>query len=199
MNIWLPHLYGRHITKDRPIRVAVPVNLRPYFDSITTKNFFVMVSAEFAPEKDDYTFEEIVELTRASLKEQINKEHLEKIFSYNVSNEQMVVARAVPLFLKNMAMRFVYTQSALANTTTVTNIGNIKVEEAYEPYIQMFHSFLSFSKGQQLKATITSYKDTLVYTYTSAWQDTAIQRRVFRQIAKDGVDVKIETNGVYYE
>ena len=158
-----------------------------------------MVSAEFAPEKDDYTFEEIVELTRASLKEQINKEHLEKIFSYNVSNEQMVVARAVPLFLKNMAMRFVYTQSALANTTTVTNIGNIKVEEAYEPYIQMFHSFLSFSKGQQLKATITSYKDTLVYTYTSAWQDTAIQRRVFRQIAKDGVDVKIETNGVYYE
>ena len=158
-----------------------------------------MVSAEFAPEKDDYTFEEIVELTRVSLKEQINKEHLEKIFSYNVSNEQMVVARAVPLFLKNMAMRFVYTQSALANTTTVTNIGNIKVEEAYEPYIQMFHSFLSFSKGQQLKATITSYKDTLVYTYTSAWQDTAIQRRVFRQIAKDGVDVKIETNGVYYE
>ena len=158
-----------------------------------------MVSAEFAPAKDDYTLEEIVELTRASLKEQINKEHLEKIFSYNVSNEQMVVARAVPLFLKNMAMRFVYTQSALANTTTVTNIGNIKVEDAYEPYIQMFHSFLSFSKGQQLKATITSYKDTLVYTYTSAWQDTAIQRRVFRQIAKDGVDVKIETNGVYYE
>lgn len=198
--IWAAYQeYYRHITKDRPIRVAVPVNLRPYFDSITTKNFFVMVSAEFAPEKDDYTFEEIVELTRASLKEQINKEHLEKIFSYNVSNEQMVVARAVPLFLKNMAMRFVYTQSALANTTTVTNIGNIKVEEAYEPYIQMFHSFLSFSKGQQLKATITSYKDTLVYTYTSAWQDTAIQRRVFRQIAQDGVDVKIETNGVYYE
>ena len=96
-------------------------------------------------------------------------------------------------------MRLVYTQSALANTTTVTNIGNIKVEEEYEPYIQMFHSFLSFSKGQNLKATITSYQDTLVYTYTSAWRDVSIQRRVFRQIAEDGVDVKIETNGVYYE
>ena len=41
----------RHITEDRPLRVAVPVNLRPYFDSITTKNFFVMVSTEFAPQK----------------------------------------------------------------------------------------------------------------------------------------------------
>ena len=35
----------------RPIRVAVPVNLRPFFDSITTKNFFTMVSAEFHPTK----------------------------------------------------------------------------------------------------------------------------------------------------
>ena len=189
----------RHITEDRPIRVAVPVNLRPYFDSITTKNFFVMVSAEFAPQKNEYTFAEILTITKDSLRAQINKEHLEKIFSYNVSNELMVVARAVPLFLKNLAMRLVYTQSALANTTTVTNIGNIKVEKVYEPYIQTVHSFLSFSKGQSLKATITSYQDTLVYTYTSAWQDTAIQRRVFRQIAQDGIDVKIETNGVYYE
>ena len=182
-----------------PIRVAVPVNLRPYFNSITTKNFFVMVSAEFAPQKNEYTFAEILTITKDSLRAQINKEHLEKIFSYNVSNELMVVARAVPLFLKNLAMRLVYTQSALANTTTVTNIGNIKVEKVYEPYIQTVHSFLSFSKGQSLKATITSYQDTLVYTYTSAWQDTAIQRRVFRQIAQDGIDVKIETNGVYYE
>ena len=198
--IWAAYQeYYRNISADRPIRVAVPVNLRPYFDSITTKNFFVMVSAEFIPQKEEYTFAEIATLTRDCLREQINKEHLEKIFSYNVSNEQYVIARAVPLFLKNIAMRLVYTQSALANTTTVTNIGNIQVDKEYEPYIQMFHSFLSFSKGQNLKATITSYKDTLVYTYTSAWQDTSIQRRVFRQIAQDGVDVKIETNGVYYE
>ena len=42
-----------------PIRVAVPVNLRPYFNSITTKNFFVMVSAEFHPTKETYTFAEV--------------------------------------------------------------------------------------------------------------------------------------------
>ena len=60
----------------------------------------------------------------------------------------MVVARAVPLFLKNLAMRLVYTQSALANTTTVTNIGNIKVEKVYEPYIQTVHSFYLFQRGR---------------------------------------------------
>ncbi len=198
--IWATYQeHYRFITKNRPIRVAVPVNLRPYFDSNTTKNFFVMVSAEFSPERDDYTFADICQLTHESLRAQINKENLEKIFSYNVSNEQLMIARAVPLFLKNVAMRIVYTRSALANTTTITNIGNISVAPEYEPYIQMFHCFLAFSKGQNMKATITSYKDTLVYTYTSAWVDTGIQKRVFRQIASDGVEVSIETNGVYDE
>ena len=191
--------YGRHISEKKPIRVAVPVNMRPYFDSITTKNFFVMVSAEFAPDKDEYSFEEITQIIHKSLKSQITKEHLEAIFSYNVSNEQLFVARSVPLFLKNIGIKAVYNKSALANTTTITNIGNIKVKEEYEPYVKMFHSFLSFSKGQELKCTITSYKDTLAYTFTSVFEDTSIQRRCFRQIAKDGVDVNIETNGVYYE
>lgn len=198
--IWAAYReYYRFITPERPIRVAVPVNLRPFFDSITSKNFFVMVSADFSPQKDAYTFAEIAELTRESLRSQITREHLEQILSYNVSNEQTFAARAVPLPLKNLAIRVVYTRAALANTTTITNIGNIKVAKEYEPYIRMFHSFLSFSKGQNLKATITSYKDTLVYTYTSLWQDVSIQREVFRQIAADGVDVTIETNGVYYE
>ncbi len=61
-----------------PIRVAVPVNLRPYFNSITTKNFFVMVSAEFHPTKEVYTFAEVLEIVRDNLRSQINREHLEK-------------------------------------------------------------------------------------------------------------------------
>lgn len=185
------------ISKDMPIRVAVPVNLRPYFNSITTKNFFVMVSAEFFPEKDEYTFDEITQIVRDSLKSQINKENLEKILSYNVSNEQLLVARAVPLFLKNIAIKLVYTKSALANTTTVTNIGNISVQPEYEPYIKMFSAMLAFSKGQELKGTISSFKDTLCYTLSSAWINTGIQRRMLRQMSADGLNVTLETNGVF--
>ena len=191
--------YKRFITENKPIRVAVPVNMRPYFDSNTTKNFFVMISAEFIPAKEEYTFEEVVSVIHESIRSQMNKEHLESIFSYNVSNEQHIAARSVPLFLKNIGIKVVYNRAALANTTTITNIGNIKVKDEYAPYIKMFYSFLSFSKGQELKATITSYKDTLAFTFTSAYLDTTIQRRCFQQIAKDGVEVKIETNGVYYE
>lgn len=185
------------ITKEKPIRVAVPVNLRPFFDSNTTKNFFAMISAEFVPEDREYTFAEIAEITKESLRSQLNKEHLENIFSYNVSNEQMFAARAVPLPLKNIAIRLVYTKSALANTTTITNIGNITVLDDYKPYVEMFYASLAFSKGQELKGTIASYGDTLSYTLCSAWADTGIQRRMFKQMSTDGLEVVVETNGVF--
>ncbi len=185
---------GRH-----PITSCVPVNLRPYFDSITMKNFFVIVSAVFHPQKDSYTFSEVVKIVAESLRSQINREHLENLFAYNVSNEKNLILRAVPLFIKNIAIRYVYHSSALANTTTVTNIGNIQVREEYQDYIKSFSAFLSMSEGQSIKGTICSYRDTLVFTFSSNLADVCVQRGFFRRLSEDGVPVQIETNGVYEE
>lgn len=182
-----------------PIRVAVPVNLRPYFDSVTTKNFFVMVSSEFFPEERPYSFQEVAAITRDCLRRQIQKEHLEKIFSYNVSNQLKLIARAVPLPLKNLGIKAVYTSAALANTSTVTNIGNITVDAAYRPYIESFYAILAMSKGQDIKGTICSYGDTLTFTFSSRFREPVVQRGFFRQLAADGIPVEIETNGVYYD
>lgn len=196
-SIYLEELKGLPSTK--PLRIAVPVNLRPFFNSITTKNFFAMVSAEFHPQKDTYTFEEVLDIIKTSLKSQINKEHLEKLFSYNVSNEKNLMARAVPLILKNIAILYVYTKSALANTTTVTNVGNITLKSEYAQYVESFYAFISVSKGQYIKGTICSYQDTLVYTFSSILKDVSIQKAFCRLLQQQGVDVKLESNGVYYE
>lgn len=198
--VWSVYRECMHgMPSDKPVRVAVPVNLRPYFNSITTKNFFAMVSAEFHPVKEEYAFEEVLAIVKDSLRQQINKEHLEQLFSYNVSNEKVLVARAAPLLIKNIAMRVIYTQSALANTTTITNIGNITVDDVYRPYVEMFHSCLAMSKGQHIKGNICSYGSTLVFSFSYDLADASVQRGFFRKIAEDGVSVEIESNGVNYE
>jgi NRPS condensation-like uncharacterized protein len=198
--IWSVYKECMHgMPSKKPIRVAVPVNLRPFFNSITTKNFFAMVSAEFNPTKDEYTFEEVIDIVRKSLREQINKEHLEKLFSYNVSNEKIIFARATPLFIKNIAMKLIYSQSALANTTTITNIGNITVDDIYKPYVEMFHACIAMSKGQHIKGTICSYGSTLSFNFSYDLKDTSVQKGFFRKIAEDGINVSLESNGVNYE
>ena len=195
--IYKSYLKGR--TSEKPITVAVPVNLRPYFGSDTNKNFFVVITAEFKPEKEEYTYEEIMEITKKSLADQTTKENLEKLFSYNVSNEMNLVLRAVPLFLKKIAIRHVYNASAKANTTTVTNLGIIKTSEPYTQYIDRFQATLSMSKGQNVKMTVCSFVDSLTMTFSASVRDHNIQRMFFRKLTEGGIDVTIETNGVYYE
>ncbi len=191
--------YLHEMPHREPVTCCVPVNLRPYFDSVTTKNFFAVVTAVFRAEKEDHTFEEVVECVKESLKSQLTREHLEEVISYNVANEKNLMLRAVPLFLKKPAMRYVYEAAAKANTTTVTNLGNVKVLPAYEPYIDQFCAFLSRSKGQDLKGCICSYKDTLVFTFSSVIKEHGLQKQFFQFLAKEGIHVQIETNGVYYE
>ncbi len=187
----------RNRRKKRPIRISVPVNLRPYFESITTKNFFVMVSIEFEPQKEEYTFDEVLEITKEEVRKKITKENLEITVSYNVAKAENIIGKFVPLPLKNIAMNIVYRFIARANTTTVTNIGALKVEEAYAPYITMFHGILSVSQGQLLKGTICSYGDTLVYTFSTLYKDTGIEKRFCKTLVEEGISVRVESNGVF--
>lgn len=182
-----------------PISCCVPVNLRPYYDSHTMKNFFAMVSANFKPEKEQYSLVEVMDIVSADLKRQITPENLNNILSYNVSNEKNWILRAVPLFIKSLALKFVYGTSARATSATVTNIGNIELKEPYRRYVEHFYTTLSMSKGQNIKGGICSYNGTLVFTFSSVLLDLSIQKRFFQLIAKDGVSVAVESNGVYYE
>ncbi|MCM1157496.1 MAG: hypothetical protein NC300_08065 [Bacteroidales bacterium] len=182
-----------------PISCCVPVNLRPYYDSHTMKNFFAMVSADFRPEKEQYSFEEVLKIVSASLKEQITAENLNQIMSYNVSNEKNWILRVVPLVIKNFFIKRVYGASAGATSATVTNIGNIELKEMYRQYVEHFYVTLSMSKGQNMKGGICSYNGILTFTFSSVLVDLSIQKCFFQTIAKDGVSVAIESNGAYDE
>lgn len=182
-----------------PISCCVPVNLRPYYDSHTMKNFFAMVSAVFRPEKEQYTLAEVIEIVAESLREQITPENLNNIMSYNVSNEKNWILRAVPLMVKNVVMKRIYGISAKATSATVTNIGNIELREPYQKYVEHFYTTLSMSKGQNIKGGICSYNGILTFTFSSVLLDLSIQKRFFQLIAEDGVAVAVESNGAYYE
>ena len=93
----------------------------------------------------------------------------------------------------------VYQGSAKSTTTTMTNIGQIRIQEEYQPYIRHFHCMLSMSTGQNLKLSLCSYQDTLTMTFSSVLKSTSVQKQFFRELAADGLDVEIESNGVYHE
>ena len=55
------------------------------------------------------------------------------------------------------------------------------------------------SKGQNIKMTVISFRDTLTLTFSSCVVDSGIQKTFFRKLTEDGIKVTVETNGVNYE
>jgi NRPS condensation-like uncharacterized protein len=161
------------------------------------KNFIAILAAEFRPEIDDYSFEEVLSIVCESLDRQMTKENLDDIISYNVSNEMNMTLRVIPLFIKNLAIKQVYAASSHSNTTTLTNIGNIVIREPYKQYVKGFSCLLSMSEGQNIKASVCSYDGVLNITFSSILTDTSIQRRFFQTLTKEGVPVAIQTNEIY--
>ena len=191
--------YLKGMPSKRPITTSIPVNLRPYFNSVTTKNFFVMVTATFHPKTENQPFEDVIGEVKESLREQITKEHLEEIFSYNVTGEKTMILRTIPLVFKKIGMKYIYNMAASANTATITNLGNIQVAPEYEDYVDHFSVILSRSKGQNLKMCLCSYKGTLTSTISSVMKDTKLQKAFYRYLVANDIPVTIESNGVYYE
>lgn len=191
--------YLKGMPSKRPVSISVPVNLRPYYHSVTTKNFFVMVTASFLPQKENQPFEDVIASIKKTLREQMTIENIEHILSYNVTGERMMITRTIPLIFKNPGLRGIYNMHAKANTATVTNMGTVTVAPEYKDYIEDFGVFLSRSKGQNTKLSLISYEGTLTATISSVMKDTRLQQIFYRYLAQAGIPVTIESNGVYYE
>ena len=127
------------------------------------------------------------------------QENLEKVFSYNVSNQMNPALRAVPLYIKRAVLKRIYAATTRGTTTTLTNLGSIGAAAEYEKYIERFMAILAMSTCQNIKLTAVSYRDTTTLTFSSDLKDTQIQKAFFRKLTEDGISVTIETNGVCYE
>ncbi|MBK5200334.1 MAG: hypothetical protein JJE21_02250 [Spirochaetaceae bacterium] len=192
------YAYAIYLTKygnKKPIVISVPVDLRFFFNSSTTKNFFSMANANFIPTKDDYSFEEVVEIVKNSLIAQITKENFRKTISYNVSNEQGSIVKGIPLVIKNIGIKYTYAKAAKASTTTMSNLGVMKFKEPYNEYVNKFSAMLPMSIGQNIKAAIASHGDLLSIIFTSSMRNSKIQKEFFRILSHKSIKIRIVTNG----
>lgn len=183
----------------KPIQVNIPVNLRQFFNSTTEMNFFSYINVGLAAEKDDYTFDEMLSIIAEQFKNQLTKERLSSIISYNVDTERNAIVRFAPLFLKNLGVKIAYINSLKANTVVLSNLGRIEVIDEFKKYIDSFHAVIGVSKSEPLKLSVCSYEDKIVFTFTSPFKEAYFQRAFFRYLSNEGIEVIIESNGVNNE
>ena len=181
------------------INICIPVDLRQFFGSTTSTNFFSFFFAGFTPMKEDYTFEEILEKVSVQFKQELTKENLSNKISLNVSKEKNIVVRFTPLFIKNLIIKAIYKREGKANTSVLSNLGKIQVPDEFKGYIDHFSFTMSSTESEAVKCGICSFGDKFVCTFTSRFENSYLERAFFRHLHSEGIDIVIESNGVRNE
>lgn len=183
--------------KQRPVKIAMPVNLRRFFPTITLRNFITMIYPGVDPRLGEYTFEEIVTQVHNYMRYYINEKLLRGDITTNAATQQNPFIRVVPLFLKDFAVRTFYTKVQDKNSSAgLTNMGALQVPEGMKPYIERFDIYMGQPYSTRTNCAIISFGDILTINFASSIAETDVERYFFRKLVQDGIHVKIESNRI---
>ena len=178
-----------------PIIINMPVDMRAYFDSITVRNFFISLTPQIDTRLGHYTREEIISEIDHYFAAHLTNKHLSQYIRRNFRNELFWHIRIIPLFIKNAVIPWVYNYYGESSyTTSLSNVGAVKIDEPYGEMIERFELFPPPSEGNIIKATMISYKDTTALSFGSLTDNREIEKIFFRKLRKEGLHVKIITN-----
>ena len=178
------------------IGINLPINLRAFFGSDTASNFFAVTAIDYNREKGDGSFDSILAAVCSQMDDNIVKEKLEQTISYNVSNEKKWYVRILPLFVKWLALGFIFRRNDRAHTMTLSNIGPITMDEEYREEIENFHLLIGVSKRQPAKCGVCAYEGKVNITFTKVFGDSRLEDCFFLHLEQAGIPVGLESNGL---
>jgi len=184
----------------KPVRIAMPVNLRRFFPSKTLRNFISMVYPSIDPRLGDYTFEEIVSEVHRYMQYYINEKFMRGDITTNASTKRNPLIRIVPLFIKDFVVRLFYTRVQDKNSSAgLTNMGPIRVPDTVKPYIERIDIYMGLPFSSRTNCAIVSFEDVLTINFASCIVEADVERYFFTKLVEDGISVTIESNRNFEE
>ncbi|MDY3014856.1 MAG: hypothetical protein SOR61_06695 [Evtepia sp.] len=181
--------------KERPVALAVPINLRPYLPSKTLRNFIFTIRPSIDPRLGDYTFREIVSQVHHHMRLHSNRQEMQAAITHNVSLQRYLPLKLVPSPVKNFALNLGYRLAGSRPfSTTFTNPGPFTVPQEMIPHIQHVEVMLGQSYAPRVNCAVISFQDTLEITFAGTVKETDVEREFFRHLVKDGLHVKVTSN-----
>ena len=180
----------------KPVVLTVPVDLRSFFPSRTTRNFFGTIRVGYDFSKRSGEIDDIVACVAAAFKEELTPERLGARMNQLSALEHNPVLRLIPLALKNPVLRLSGAVSDRGETAALSNVGKFRLPDALHPYVRGFGVFMS-TRATQL--CTCSFGNELHFGFTSAFENTEVQRRFFELLVNEGIEIEIRSNEYHEE
>lgn len=176
--------------KKKPVVLGVPVNLRNYYDSASTRNFFSMINVSYLFKGGD-TFEDIIASVKASFASQLTKEAVADAMNRYAAIEHRLYTRLLPLPVKSAALRIADAFIDRGVTAGFSNLAIIKLPPQAAAYVRRISVLYATEKMHVCFAT---YGGRMNIAFTSPFTDTGVERGFFRSLNDSEADVEITSN-----
>ena len=175
----------------RAIRLDVPVDLRQFFESTTVKNFFGLAFVSYVPGDGDEPVEDVAVQVHAQLKAGTEAEQLKPRMNRMIALEKNPFLRLAPLFVKDAVLELADYLASRETTTTVSNIGQVRLDARIAPYVRGI-SALTSTAG--LNFLLCSFGDDLSIGISTAYSNPDVVKNFCRFFSSRGVEGRIDIN-----
>ncbi len=181
---------NRHQMKKHVV-VSVPVNLRQFYKSGTARNFFGVINVDYAPV--DYTGElsSIIEPVAKDFKEKLSSENIEKTMNSYSTLEHNLAIKMVPLPIKDFTIGRFDAAAKRGVTTSMSNLGQIKMPDEVSDYIDRFSAFMTAASQQ---VCVCTFRDNMVFGEVSPFKTHKTMLNFFRCLSEEGLEIELGTN-----
>ena len=181
--------------KYKPVKVLIPINLRPIFNSKTLRNFALYTIPELDPRLGDYTLDEIIKIVHHKVGTYATQKNMSKMIETNVADERMLLLRIIPLFIKNIVMKMVFNSvGEKKSCLSFSNLGEIRLPENMRRYIERMDFILGPQAQAPYNCSAYTYRGILNVTFSRDIKESLLETYFYRELQKLGVEVTVQSN-----
>lgn len=179
----------------KPVKIAVPTDLRRVLGSTTLRSFSLYVNTCTEPGPENRDFDRLLADIAAQLRKGFQKDSLAARAAANTAAQNGWLYKHIPLVLKKAVLKQAYLiLGERTMTTALTNLGVVKMPKGMEEHVDHFDFVAGGTLANYITCAVYACNDVIGVTFSSRSASTDVQRSFFSFLAKHGVPVEVQSN-----
>lgn len=181
--------------RERPVALAIPVDLRRWFPSATLRNFMLTLRPCVDPTLGEYGLDDLIRYVHHFMGLSLDRPGMQAAVTKNVGFTRNRLLQAIPLFLKKPIMAFSYWLVAVRPYTAIfTNPGAVRLPPSMAPHIRRMEVILGQATRPSPHCAAISCGDVMEVTFAGTGTSSETERLFFTHLVREGIPVKVISN-----
>lgn len=169
-------------TSKYPVRVSVPVNMRPKYNSESVKNFVLYGVIKI---DENENIKQMISQIHEELKRELSDEVLQNMLNQNVMDQEMFIAKIVPTNIEEFVIRSVMKNTGeISFSTTLSNLGLQKLPSELMEHVDSFEFLISKTNLNRVNCSVIGIGDKLSISLSSIVENKEIENFFFSYLDK---------------